>query len=300
MKTRTKMHYADLMAIASTLWQMNLSRKDTKKELKRLIAKYRADNSRPPRASKKMQKDPFTLYWTIFGPDTPALMPLANGEMLYYELSENTSFPVYISGRQFHVFEESGFESLQVNTLNMVAGALLGCRPPRPGIPLQGADDLRPLLGDYLGRYATSLGYEKLEDLVLEVTGALRDLNGSAASAQALKNSEYLNVNFYRMLNALLLDLWDILGTTEDVGLPRAFHEFYGYLTRVRLEEMHSESIAWYHFARSVTLLFFGVKWPGSVRQNEWEEAVSFNENIKLRERLERLWQEKRFDRRLL
>jgi hypothetical protein len=63
---------------------------------------------------------------------------------------------------------------------------------------------------------------------------------------------------------------------------------------------MDTESIARYHFARTVTLLFWGVCWPGSVRQGEWAEAVASNENSKMRERFERLWQEKRFDRGLL
>jgi hypothetical protein len=44
-----------------------------------------------------MQIEQFTIYWAIFGPDSPILMPLPKGKMRYYELTENTSFPVYIS-----------------------------------------------------------------------------------------------------------------------------------------------------------------------------------------------------------
>jgi hypothetical protein len=247
-----------------------------------------------------MNTEPYTIFWRVFGPDSLILMPLAQGGMHYYELTEDTSFPVYISGSQLELFEQDGYESLDVGVLNMVAGALLGCRPPRPHFPLHGPDDLRPLLSDYLGRYSKELGHESLEDFVLELSSVLRDKNGSAASAQALKNSEYLRVDFSRILNDLLLDLWDMLSTIEDENLLQAFREFNDYLTRVKPENMHPESIAWYHFARTVTLLLFEVQQPGSVRQKEWSETLASNENPKLRNRLEHLWQEKRFDRRLL
>ena len=225
---------------------------------------------------------------------------MLDGQILYYRLEEDISFPVYISGKQLENFNICSFESMELNLLNMVAGALLGCLPPRPHIPTQGPYDLRPLLNDYLKRYSSSLGYEKLEDLILEVAQTIRKLNGYGASAQVLKNSECLDVDFNKILKDLLLDLWVMLGTTEEDELPRAFQEFRGYLSEVSLEEMELESITRYNFARTVTLLFFGVSWPGSVRQSEWAEAVASNKNPRMRERLECLWQEKRFDRSLL
>jgi hypothetical protein len=69
---------------------------------------------------------------------------------------------------------------------------------------------------------------------------------------------------------------------------------------RAKLDEINPESVAWYHYARSVTFLFLEVKQPGTISHDEWATTIIRNENPKLRASLENLWQEKRFDRRLL
>lgn len=241
----------------------------------------------------------FTIFWTIFGPDTPALMPLQDGRMLHYELSENTNFPIYISGNQLKEFDQIRFESLEVTPLNMAAGALLGCRPPRPFLPLQGPNDLRPLLSAYLDRYSSELGYENLENLVFELSSVLREDNGRESSIAALKNAEYLNVNFHKILNDLLLDLWGRLAEVDDSSMDEAVKDFYIYLSKAKLDQLHPESIVWFNYARAVALLFFEVNESPKVNADDLTEAIKLNENQKLRERLTQLRQEKRFDRRL-
>lgn len=247
-----------------------------------------------------MKVEPYTIFWTILGPSMPAPMPIADGKMDYFVLGEDTSFPLYISGKQLEALDESGVESLVVTSLNMAAGALLGCMPPRPYIPLTGAKDLRPVLSDYLERYSRLLGYGLLEEFILEITAILRSRNGCDVSARALKNSEYLNVNFDMLLNDLLLDLWEMIASADEENFPKMFGEFHGYLTRAKTSEIHPESIAWYHFARAVTLLFFEAQQPGSVQQEALAEAIAANQNPRLREYLERMRDEKRFDKSLL
>ncbi len=241
----------------------------------------------------------FTVFWTVFGPDSPVLMPLPDGEMHYYDLTEDTSFPVYISGKQLEEFDDSQFDSLEVTPMNMVAGALLGCRPPRAYLPFHGPSDLRPLLSDYLDRYSKDLGYKKLEDLVLELSSILRSTNGSGASIAVLKNSENLNVNFLKILNDLLLDLWHRLAERDDSKLPEAVLEFYAYLNKVKIDELHPESIEWFNYARAVVLLYFDVTNIHEISAEVLTEAILRNDHPGRRERLNRLRQERRFDRRL-
>jgi hypothetical protein len=181
----------------------------------------------------------------------------------------------------------------------MATGVLLGCRPPRPHFPTHGPDDLRPLLSAYLDRYSRELGYDKLDDLLLELSSILRSRNGSGASIAALKNSEYLNVNFFKILNDLLLDLWGRLADVDDSSLSDAVLEFYAYLSKAKLDELHPESMAWFNYARAVALLYFEVNKNHEIAPEELTEAISKNENPGLRERLNHLRQEKRFDRRL-
>jgi len=205
------------------------------------------------------QHEEFTIFWTIFGPDEPVLMPLQDGRMCQYALTEPTSWPIYISGKQLENFNQTGYGALEVDSLNMAAGALLGCKPPRPYLPVQGPLDVRPLLSDYLERYTKELGYVNLEDLIFEISGILRSRNGSVASAMALKNAEFLNVNFHKILNDLTLDLWAKLTLLEEEALPNAIRELNAYLSRVSIDKIHPESVAWYHYASSVSLLYLEV-----------------------------------------
>lgn len=241
----------------------------------------------------------FTIFWTIFGHDNPILMPIKNGNMLHYEVNEDTSFPIYISGEQLDEFNESQFESLEVVPLNMAAGALLGCRPPRQHFPTQGPYDLRPLLSAYLDRYSTELGYDKLDDLVLELSSILRSRNGSGASIAALKNSEYLNVNFFKVLNDLLLDLWGRLPDVDDSSLPDAVLEFYTYLSKVKLDELHPNASEWFNYARAVSLLYLYVTKTLPIDITLLTEAISRNEHPKARKQLNQLLRDNRFDRNL-
>lgn len=250
--------------------------------------------------SESTQFERYTIFWTIFGPDSPALMPLNDGMMLHYNLTEDTSFPVYISGELLEVFEKRHFESLEVETLGMVAGALLGCKPPKTHMPTYGPDDLRPLLSDYLDRFSSKLGYKKLEDLILEVSSILRNRNGRDTSIVALKNSEYLNVNFPKILNDLLLDLWGNLRGMDDDKLPEAIMEFYSYLVKVKQDELHPESIEWVNYVRAVTLLYLEVTSTCKINSDELTEAISITRNPQLHEQLIQLRQEQRFDRGLL
>lgn len=251
-----------------------------------------------PNESTQFEK--YTIFWTIFGPDSPALMPLNDGKMLHYNLTEETSFPIYISGEQFEKFEECHYESLEVETLNMAAGALLGCKSSGAHIPTHGQDDLRPLLSDYLNQFSAELGYRKLEDLILELSSILRSRNGSDTSIIALKNSEYLNVNFSKILNDLLLDLWGKLRGMENDKLPEAIMEFYLYLVKVKQDELHPESIEWVTYVRAVTLLHLEVTSTYKINADELTEAISITRNPQLHEQLAQLRQEKRFDRGLL
>ena len=142
----------------------------------------------------------YTLFWTIFNPSDAISIPTENGN-IRFDIAEACSFPIYISGEELSEFNRD--MSFKMTPLNMVAGALLGCRPPRPYIPSTGPSDLRPLLRDYLEGSFQKLGFDSLEELIFEIARILRDQNGCRAAAVALKNSEYLNVNFHKILVAL-------------------------------------------------------------------------------------------------
>ncbi len=194
----------------------------------------------------------YTLFWTIFTPDMTLPIPSKTAHFSYPVPSEQ-HFPVYISGKELDEFEKNG--TFSFTPLNLIAGALLGCRY-RPHVPI---DDVRPFLSQYVEHCSVELNDGNIDELVIQIAGVLRARNGNYASKLTLSNALYLNTNRNKILNDLLLDVWACMNSASDKDLGPLFQEFHDYSKDMIMDEMHPGSVEWFIYARAVTLVYMQI-----------------------------------------
>lgn len=194
----------------------------------------------------------YTLFWTILTPDMTLPIPSKTTDRPYPVHSDQL-FPVYISGKELDEFEKNG--TFLFTSLNLIAGALLGCRY-RPHVPI---GDIRPFLSQYLERCSVELNDGNIDEFVIHMAGILRSKNGNYASKLALSNALNLNTDHNIILNDLLLDVWACLKSASDNDLVPLFQEFHDYSKDMFMEEMHPSSVEWFIYARAVTLVFMQI-----------------------------------------
>lgn len=194
----------------------------------------------------------YTLVWMIFTPDMTLPLP-SKTPGLSHPIDVEQHFPVYISGNELDVFNID--KTYALSPLNLLAGALLGCRY-RPHLPL---GDVRPFLSQYLERCAAERYDGKVDELVIQIASILRSKNGNLTSKLALSNALYLNANHNEILNDLMLDIWAIMSRTSDEDLGPLFQEIYNYTKKMVLEGMHPKAVEWHYYARAVTLAYLQI-----------------------------------------
>jgi hypothetical protein len=206
--------------------------------------------SKPSESESRFEN--YTLFWMIFTPEMILPIPSKISDQSY-PIHDTQHFPIYISGKELIEFEKDG--TLSFNPINLIAGALLGCRY-RPHVPI---DDVRPFLSQYLERCSTELNDGKFDELVIQIAGILRTNNGNHASKLALSNALYLKIDHKKLFNDLLLDIWAIMGSASDKDLPRLFQEFHDHSKNMVIDEMYPGSEEWLIYSRAVTLVYMQI-----------------------------------------
>jgi hypothetical protein len=214
-----------------------------------IISKLFGNKGQNRPAESKVQFRNYTIFWMTFTPDMILPIPSSKPD-LSYPLEAEQHFPVYISGNELDEFDKNGTYSL--TPLNLVAGALLGCRY-RPHVPI---GDVRPFLSQYLKRCSAELYDGKIDELVLQTATILRGVNGNHASKLALSNSLFLNANHKMIFNDLLLDIWACMNNASDKDLGNLFQEFHDYSKNMVFDEIHPGSVEWLIYAKAVTLVY--------------------------------------------
>jgi hypothetical protein len=250
-------------------------------------------------ANKRQNKEPksdgqfenCTLFWMPITQDTILPIP-SSTHGLSYPLHSEEQFPVYISGKELDEFQKNG--SFSLTPINLVAGALLGCRY-RPYMP---TGDVRPFLSKYLERCSIELYDGKIDELVLQTAAILRAKNANDVSKLALCNALYLNVNRNKISNDLLLDVWVCIGKASDKDLGKLFQEFHDYSKNVVLDEINPGSVEWLIYARAVTLVYMQIHNMKS--DLDLLGSINLVENKIARQRILASFRSHHFDRNLI
>ena len=217
-----------------------------------IIDKIFGNKSQKEVAEPEKLFEKYTLFWTIFTQDMTLPIPSKTAD-LSYPLHSEQHFPVYISGKELDEFDKNGTYSFA--PLNLMAGALLGCRY-RPHVPI---GDIRSFLSQYLERCSVELNDGNIDELVIQMAGVLRAKNGNYASKLALSNALFLNTNHDKIHNDLLLDVWACMNSASDKDLGPLFQEFHDYSKGMIMDEMHPGSVEWFIYARAVTLVYMQI-----------------------------------------
>lgn len=190
----------------------------------------------------------YSIIWIIFGPLNP--LPLVKSVM---GVEEQQNFPVYVSGKELDEFEKTN--ECPLSPLNMIAGALLGFRD-RPYMPM---NDPRPLISKYLELFCAECNNENMINLIMDVSGHIREVNGNWASRQVLLNSLELDVDHSVIMNDLLLDTWECLKRANETTFNKLFLDFYDLAKKVNKDQLHIMSREWLDYAYAVTLVYLDI-----------------------------------------